>query len=81
MNQKEAKATRETFYGECEKLTFGDFSFEGHTREGILFSNDKGNFVVIKAIVKQDTFDSTDAMEEWAEAQEKARKRAEKKEK
>ena len=76
-DQKTAKAIRE-FFGEVVQGTeFTGFDFVGITDEGSLFQNvETGDFVVVRTIVKAETFDGFDAVQAHTEKLEKAAEKA-----
>lgn len=83
MNYKEAKATREATYNVLENVDFAEAGLEylGRVSEGNLYAKG-GDFVVVRTIVKADTFDAEAALEEYKAkeiaAKEKAAKKAKK---
>ena len=69
MKPSEQKELREQFYATIENNEVGLFECIGRTPEGLLFQAPTGQCVVVKAIVKKDTFDYNDAIEEFTEKQ------------
>ena len=82
LSQKQAKEVREKLFAD---MVLDGFTVEGRTKEGLAFSDEEGNVIVVKIVAKKDDFDLADAIEEFEEAQEKAlekeKKHAEKVEK
>ena len=82
LSQKQAKEVREKLFAD---IVLDGFTVEGRTKEGLAFSDEEGNIIVVKIVAKKDDFDITDAIEEFEEAQakalEKEKKHAEKVEK
>lgn len=76
-DQKQAKAIRE-FFGEVVRNTgFEGFVFVGVTDEGSLFQNvETEDFVVVRSIVKAETFDGFEAVQAHQEKLEKAAEKA-----
>ena len=78
---KEAAEAREMAYDIVQTATdqmFLDTGFEivGRATEGLIVRDrDADTYLVIKAIAKQLDFDAEDAMEEYAEKQERAKER------
>jgi predicted RND superfamily exporter protein len=70
LGQKEAKELREKLFGQ---MTFEGMTLEGRTKEGLAFSDSEQNIIVVKIVAKKDDFDLVDAMEEYEEAEEKAK--------
>ena len=75
MNAKEAKVVREGMLDVVGGADFG-MEFVGRTSEGALFRTNGGDHVVVRAIVKAETFDADAALQAFAEAQEKAAAKA-----
>ena len=82
LSQKQAKEVREKLFAD---MVLDGFTVEGRTKEGLAFSDEEGNIIVVKIVAKKDDFDLADAIEEFEEAQakalEKEKKHAEKVEK
>ena len=82
LSQKQAKEVREKLFAD---MVLDGFTVEGRTKEGLAFSDEEGNVIVVKIVAKKDDFDLADAIEEFEEAQakalEKEKKHAEKVEK
>ena len=82
LSQKQAKEVREKLFAD---MVIDGFTMEGRTKEGLAFSDEEGNIIVVKIVAKKDDFDLADAIEEFEEAQakalEKEKKHAEKVEK
>ena len=82
LTQKQAKEVREKLFTD---MILDGFTVEGRTKEGLAFSDEEGNVIVVKIVAKKDDFDLADAIEEFEEAQakalEKEKKHAEKVEK
>lgn len=71
MDAKTSKIVRADFVDKISALDMGVFEYKGTTKEGIAFSNGVDT-VIIKAVVKKEDFDLESALEEKAEAVEKA---------
>ena len=69
LSQKQAKEIREKLFAD---MVLDGFTVEGRTKEGLAFSDEEGNIVVVKIVAKKDDFDLADAIEEFEEAQAKA---------
>lgn len=72
--QKEAKVLREKVMGAVSEMVVDGMEFVGFTTEGVLFRADE-EFVVVRAIVKSESFDPEAAMAELQDKLEKAAKR------
>ena len=69
LSQKQAKEVREKLFAD---MVLDGFTMEGRTKEGLAFSDEEGNIIVVKIVAKKDDFDLADAIEEFEEAQAKA---------
>ena len=69
LSQKQAKEVREKLFAD---MVLDGFTVEGRTKEGLAFSDEEGNIIVVKIVAKKDDFDLADAIEEFEEAQAKA---------
>ena len=69
LSQKQAKEVREKLFAD---MVLDGFTVEGRTKEGLAFSDEEGNIIVVKIVAKKDDFDLVDAIEEFEEAQAKA---------
>ena len=69
LSQKQAKEVREKLFAD---MVLDGFTVEGRTKEGLAFSDEEGNIIVVKIVAKKDDFDLTDAIAEYEEAQQKA---------
>ena len=69
LTQKQAKEVREKLFAD---MVLDGFTIEGRTKEGLAFSDEEGNIIVVKIVAKKDDFDLADAIEEFEEAQAKA---------
>ena len=69
LSQKQAKELREKLFAD---MVLDGFTVEGRTKEGLAFSDEEGNIIVVKIVAKKDDFDLADAIEEFEEAQAKA---------
>ena len=69
LSQKQAKEVREKLFAD---MVLDGFTVEGRTKEGLTFSDEEGNVIVVKIVAKKDDFDLADAIEEFEEAQAKA---------
>ena len=69
LTQKQAKEVREKLFAD---MVLDGFTIEGRTKEGLAFSDEEGNVIVVKIVAKKDDFDLADALEEFAEAEAKA---------
>ena len=69
LTQKQAKEVREKLFTD---MILDGFTVEGRTKEGLAFSDEEGNVIVVKIVAKKDDFDLADAIEEFEEAQAKA---------
>ena len=69
LSQKQAKEVREKLFAD---MALDGFTVEGRTKEGLAFSDEEGNIIVVKIVAKKDDFDLVDAIEEFEEAQAKA---------
>ena len=69
LSQKQAKEVREKLFAD---MALDGFTVEGRTKEGLAFSDEEGNIIVVKIVAKKDDFDLADAIEEFEEAQAKA---------
>ena len=73
-NAKEAKVMRDGILGEVMEKLEGA-AFVGRTSEGALFQLGE-DFVVVRAIVKSETFDADKALEEFAAKEKVAEEKA-----
>lgn len=71
-NQKQAKELREKLF---EQMKFDGFTVEGRTKEGLALADENQNIIIIKIVAKKDDFDLADALEEFEEAEAKAREK------
>ena len=69
LSQKQAKEVREKLFAD---MVLDGFTVEGRTKEGLAFSDEEGNIIVVKIVAKKDDFDLADAIEEFTEAEAKA---------
>ena len=69
LTQKQAKEVREKLFTD---MVLDGFTVEGRTKEGLAFSDEEGNIIVVKIVAKKDDFDLADALEEFTEAEAKA---------
>ena len=69
LTQKQAKEVREKLFVD---MVLDGFTIEGRTKEGLAFSDEEGNIIVVKIVAKKDDFDLADALEEFTEAETKA---------
>ena len=69
LSQKQAKEVREKLFAD---MVLDGFTMEGRTKEGLAFSDEEGNIIVVKIVAKKDDFDLADAIEEFEEARAKA---------
>ena len=69
LSQKQAKEVREKLFAD---MVLDGFTVEGRTKEGLAFSDEEGNIIVVKIVAKKDDFDLADALEEFEEAEAKA---------
>ena len=76
--QKEAKVLRERVMEAIETAGVEGMEVMGRTSEGVLFGAE-GEFVVVRAIVKAETFEPEAAMEAFAEREAKAEAKAKEK--
>ena len=76
--QKEAKVLRERVMEAVERAGVEGMEVLGRTSEGVLFGAE-GEFVVVRAIVKAETFEAEAAMEAFAEREAKAEQKAKEK--
>ena len=77
---KEANATREVAYIALETVEIPNHKYLGRVSEGLVFENQDGLCMVIKAIAKSPDFDGEFEVTDFEEAQaEKAKAMAEKK--
>ena len=74
-NQKVAKEIRENVAVALSEMDLG-MEYVGRTTEGSLFQVGE-DYVVIRAIVKAESFDPNDAVAEYEEKQAKAKEREE----
>ena len=76
MDAKKGAVAREMFMKALEGFEVEGFVFVGRVSEGAVFESDEG-FVVVKPIVKKDTFDFDDALAEYEEKLVKAKEKEE----
>ena len=69
LTQKQAKEVREKLFAD---MVLDGFTVEGRTKEGLAFSDEEDNVIVVKIVAKKDDFDLADALEEFIEAEAKA---------
>jgi len=75
MTNKESKVVRESMLETVAGVEFEGMEFVGRTSEGALFRMGE-DFVVVRTIVKSETFDADEALRKFNEAQEKAAAKA-----
>lgn len=81
-NVKESNATREMAYGCMESLEITGHKLLGRVAEGLVFENEEGLCLVIKAIAKSPEFDGEFEVEDYeAKQAQKALDEAKRKEK
>ena len=75
-SQKEMNQTREMVIASLDGLNIPEHTFIGRTNEGLVFKNDEGLCVVIRAITKQLNFDPEAEITDYELRQELAKKKA-----
>ena len=75
-NQKHSKELREQIYGMLDTLEFAGHEWLGRTSEGVAFQAGE-DVVVVRAIVKSETFDVAEAIEDFAKKEAKRNKKKE----
>lgn len=76
MNKNEEKAVvRETMYADILAMDTLNFAPIGRVAEGLVYKTSKGEYIVVKAIVKNPDFDGEFEVEAYAE--DRAKKKAE----
>ena len=68
LTQKEKQQIREQIFEQLQNFPYAGFEVEGVITDGILlYHAEKDAYVVIKPIVKQESFDAEDALAEYQE--------------